>query len=309
MGLSHRFDFDGRSVEVRLPSESAADRGEGYDTVARCVRWKRHDGKKIPLAYNISKIDVSVIVKGMIEIPEKLLQLSPNQFDMITESKAEYLNSMASVHEKSAARAFDYWIRVVRWKTRFWMIGQSEVIGAESGWGTYLIDKDTKHRFWVGIRTWVADGAPIVYVDKMMSVLESARRAEVPPIWFEFLFDAEHKANIGDRNGCVLDLAIAFESLLKRLLITQISKDNSIDPQISKLLSKLGIRLVFRHIRKCDFWGAEWKGNCDVKEINDMIDCRNDIIHAGFDIKLDDDKLRKMIASVKAFIIFADKSM
>lgn len=79
MGLSHRFDFDGRSVEVRLPSESAADRGEGYDTVARCVRWKRHDGKKIPLAYNISKIDVSVIVKGMIEIPEKLLQLNPTK--------------------------------------------------------------------------------------------------------------------------------------------------------------------------------------------------------------------------------------
>ena len=66
-------------------------------------------------------------------------------------------------------RAFDHWIRTLRWKADNWRIGLPEVYGAETGWSTYLQVKETQKMVWVGTQIFAVP----------------AEKAVTPTIWHE----------------------------------------------------------------------------------------------------------------------------
>lgn len=309
MGSEHRFRFRDRTVSVHVPDVGMADRGDGFDNVAECRHWKTVNGKQIPLSYDVYKIDLYVDLLEPINIPPIMLQSSPKQDHLISKTVAEQFEYICTEHEQLAYMAFEYWIRVLRWKSQYWRIGQPEVIGRKSGWGTYLVSKRSKKRFWIGVRKIIARRHHIVTLEEMNAVQKAVKTQDEPPIWIEYLSDAEHKFDNGDFNGCILSLAISCESIFRRIVEEQIPDNNNVDPQVFATLSEINIRSMFKYITKYQFWGAQWKGHCNWQLINNLFDKRNDIIHAGFRGSIEEKQVDKIKAAVSTFVIFANQHL
>lgn len=253
VGRSHKFEFEGRHVEVKLPPEEHADRGNSYDETIGCFSWKRRHGKDIPQSFHIFKVDLTIDLENTIQVRRELLELPPKQMKFVTQNKKLLFDNIVCEHEILANRAFDYWIRVVRWKAGWWRIGQPEVGDQRSGWGTYLIEKQSNHRFWTGTVRLVAQLPHVVTTDEWDEVQQAASEGSSPPLWFEFLYDAQHKLDIGDSSGCILSLAIACESMFRHVLNKQVPTAENADRRLFDTLSEINIRAIFRKITKFKF--------------------------------------------------------
>lgn len=139
LGCSHYFEFEVLQVTMTLPPEEHAVREAAYDQTARCFRWKKENDEYVPIDFIIYKIDLIINISQLLNIRKELLKHPPTQDQLVSHTKAELLTNICYEHSEIAKRAFENWVRVARWKTGSWKIGQSVVTGSESGWGPYLI--------------------------------------------------------------------------------------------------------------------------------------------------------------------------
>lgn len=309
MGRVHEFQFEGRNVRVSVPSEEQADRDRKYEALASCVRMRRDEGKEIPTGYRVHKVDVSIDLEHGVVIRKELLERPPNRKELIPEGKQRYFEETCSQLDHIAHRAFDYWIRVVRWKAGFWEIGQPEVRGASSGGGAYLANKNGGQRFWAGTVYFRAPFGRLIAADIWSLVQEALATGAEPPIWLEYLFDAQQKHETGDQSGCVLSLAIACESMLRHIVNEQVPDRQKADPKLWDVINEVNIRGLMRHITGFDFWDKRWKKNCDWPLIHGIFNKRNDIIHLGQNNIASRKDLAEMVSAAEKFIIFADAAI
>jgi hypothetical protein len=307
LGRTHHFDFEGRRVEVRLPREEHLNRGEGYDTLVECTTWfKGH----IPAYFHILRVDVLIDVSHEVELEEELLKHPPRREHLTTPSRAKFLDSTVEEHQSLAFRAFDYWIRVVRWKNDFWRIGQPEVYGYQSGWGTYLLVKGEEKHFWATGHTVPVPRTKAVAAEVWEAVQTALHEGLRPPTWFEFLYDAHQELEVGDKTGCILSLAIASETMFRRILEKQVPPAEKIDPEFIETIAEMNVRTVMRHIKKFSFWkNGEWEKYCNWNEIHKIFDHRDKIMHVGYVGSVDTAALKKMVRSADKFIHFADRAL
>jgi hypothetical protein len=307
LGRTHHFDFEGKRVEVRLPREEHLNRGEGYDTIVECTAWfKGH----IPAYFHILRVDMLIDVSEEIELEEELLKHSPRREHLTSPSRMKLLDNTVEEHKSLALRAFDYWIRVVRWKNDFWRIGQPEVYGYQSGWGTYLLVKGEENRFWTTGHT-ISVPRTKALTAEVWGLVQTALQEEVrPPTWFEFLYDAHQELEVGDKTGCILSLAIASETMFRRILEKQVPDTEKIDPEFMEAMSRMNVRTVMAHITKFSFWrNGEWKKYCNWAEINKIFDHRDKIMHVGYLGSIETAALKKMVGAADKFIHFADSAL
>ena len=138
LGKELRFEFEDSSVKIKLPGLEHINLGKGYDNLVSVGARRARDNK--PIEYDIQKVDVEVSFAFQTKVPSEVLTRSPNAYDLFSEQEQKELNDTADAHKLIAGRAFEYWIRVVRWKCMNSSIGRPERHNYESGWGTYLID-------------------------------------------------------------------------------------------------------------------------------------------------------------------------
>ena len=132
------------------------------------------------------------------------------------------------------------------------MIGQPAFIGHARS--IYLIEKQSRHRFWAGPIRLVGQLLHIVTTAEWEATQHAVSDRRYPPIWFEFLFDAEHKFHTGDHSGCILSLAIACESMFRHVLNNQVPTTERPDPRLFDTLSEVNIRAIFRNITRFNIW-------------------------------------------------------
>ena len=251
-------------------------------------------GKNVPTSYRIHKVDTLVNIPEEIVLPKELLELNPNQNNLIDNELKKHFEFLLNICGLLSRLAFEYWISLLRLKSVQWYAAQPEIIDSESGWVTYLLDKKTSHRFWVEPHRFTAH-IPYVFTRKdMNAVINAAINHLKSPIWYEFLFDAEHKFANGDLNGCVLSLAITCESMFRRIIECQIPDTKAVDPEIFRTLDEINIRSIFKHLKKFKFWNEDWAKNCDIKLMHELFDLRNDIIHACFFREMSEDHINKI---------------
>jgi hypothetical protein len=157
MGASHDFCFENHRVLVRLPRAEHADRDEGYDQVARLSSYRTTTNE--PLTYTIHRVDVEVEVLGAVSIPDDALTKPPNQYESFSAEQRKTVEQLCESYPGRAERAFEYWLEILRWSSGLALIGQPQISGAQSGWGTYLIDTSTQHRVWacaIGLTVYAA---------------------------------------------------------------------------------------------------------------------------------------------------------
>ena len=307
LGRAHDFEFEGERIRIRLPREEHLNKEEGHETLVDCYAWES-DGS--PLYYDILRVDVIIDVPQEMELEQALVSQPPRREHLTMPSKARFLGRIVDDHQSLALRAFDYWIRVIRWKNDYWRIGQPEVYGHPSGWGTRLFVKETGKNFWLKGSTVTLMGRKALTAELWDKIEVALNESLPPPTWFEFLFDARQKLEVGDNTGCVLSLAIATETVFRRILERQVPDMEKVDPAFFDTISLLNARTIINRIRKFNFWNSgNWSKHFQVYLINEIFNQRDKVMHLGRTSSIGRSEMERMLEAADRFIHFADNAL
>ncbi|KAF5435933.1 hypothetical protein C5S35_09820 [Candidatus Methanophagaceae archaeon] len=207
LGCEHRFSFENRTVSIKIPSSNQVDSGQGYDKVASVAARRAVDDE--PFEFYIHKVDVEVSIPGTFSIPSELLNRPPNTPEVLE------LDKVAEQHQSIAEKAFEYWIRIVRWVCDDSRIGQNKVENYRSGWGTDLIDAECDTEVWAPVQRFYALGYKVLSVEEWKEIQSKLSLGSQPPIYVTFKHDAEENIRLGDYNRSLVDMAIACETFLR----------------------------------------------------------------------------------------------
>jgi hypothetical protein len=186
----------------------------------------------------VGSVDVLVELKKQLRIPAAALGKVDTR--LFSPRDRRRLNRLSKEAEEIASRALDAWIRVLRWKSLNHAIGQVEWEGRESGWGTYLLDSASEERFYAASQVIVVfGGGPPLSLRTWRKVSEALNRGDVPPPWFDFLFDGEHAVLAGDLQGGVVRLAVAVESMFRSLFAQRAARPAN--TEVVRLLNYLSL--------------------------------------------------------------------
>jgi len=153
VGATHQFIFEGSQINIKLPSTRHLPTEQNQEGSLTFSGWREVDGKKIPAEYYVNSIDIEVSIAEKIALPPKVLEVSPCAYELIPKNQQERLSDLANECGSIAERAFDLWIRTLRWKCDNSSIGRPKISGCESGWSTYLVAKPQEKRVWIASST------------------------------------------------------------------------------------------------------------------------------------------------------------
>jgi hypothetical protein len=307
IGAKHAFTFENRQTEAKLPSlERNVDGTERTDKI-ECLHWRRIEGVDIPQSYHVSCVDFLIDLDHTIDVPSEALVRPPTQMELFTERQKSDLKSLTAEHEAIAARAVSRWLKILRWKTRIGYIAEPQLVDHESGWGTYLVEASTGHRFWSSGGVIVVEPEHPVTEAAWLEVQHALADGIEPPIWFDFLFDAEHRLSNGDLTGAVLSAAIGFESVMRTLVARHLPPEAATEQIVTDVLDNANLRFILNKRKKMRFWEPDWErrfGNFSL--FQELMNQRDRIMHSGDTSALSVINWKEVIRSVTEFAYFVD---
>ena len=116
-----------------------------------------------------------------------------------------------------AERAYDLWIRSMRWILNDSRLGRPQTRGARSGWGTYVRD-DARHDLWAWSEPLVLMLAHRITALEWDKVQDALNKGESPPVFLEILSDGIEHARLGDLVRATVDAAVAAESFMREAI-------------------------------------------------------------------------------------------
>ena len=149
-----------------------------------------------------------------------------------------------------------------------------------------------------------------VIASKEWEAAENALRSEsMPPIWLEYVFNSLQRLNNQDEIGSVLSAAIGFEIMMRGLLARHLSAETASQKIVTTLLDQVNLRSIVNRVEDMRFWGPEWNRKFDSSKFNELMNCRDAIMHRA-DVKVLRGKdLRKMYRALLEFAYFIDSSI
>lgn len=297
----HEFAFEGKSVTVQLPALHKEELPFDQRRI-HCYLWKT--AGQIPVEYQVNDLDVEIELEDSIQVLEKVLHLHPNQFDAFDSREQQQLNRIVSETGNVASRAFEHWLRVLRWKSGVGHIGEPSVrYAAADGGGAVLRERATGHRFWLQGRTITSYGRRAVTLVEWASTQTALNANKIPPVWFDFLFDGEMRINNNDLVGAVLSLAIALEVNIRTLFSGELQK-GTVEPVVLEIFDQTNLRALLNRIKKLRYWNKDWDAVTDLSTFNSLMNYRDRAMHSAETKNLDAMELRKIYAAVREFAYY-----
>jgi len=105
LGRAHAFQVDGKTASVKLPVAPQVGREDPEILALRS--WREVAGEKLPIDYDVGRVEVVVHASARIELPDEMLQRSPNAYDLVGPADQERLNELADTQYEHARRAMD----------------------------------------------------------------------------------------------------------------------------------------------------------------------------------------------------------
>ena len=280
VGAAHEFIFEESQITIKLPSVKHLPTEPDHEGPLTFDGWREVDGKKIPEEYHVNSVDIEVSIPEEITLPSKVLEVSPCAYEIISKSQQEYLNGLANKNSSIAERAFDLWIRTLRWKCDYSAIGRPEISGCESGWSTYLVAKPQEKRVWIASSVIVIMGSKTVTSAMWEATGDSLKARCTPPVYIDLMMDAAEHIKLDDLQRATVDMAIACETFL-RMLVAKNLPDN-IQSSVASYIDDANIRQV---LEKFVPEILSNPGKNDLKKIKNklhtLFDTRNGIVHKG----------------------------
>jgi hypothetical protein len=286
VGATHSFSLEGFNISIKLPGaqhiHTEPSRGDLFcegDLLA-LNSWKEEKGVNVPLEFEVLGVDIEVLISEEIYLSEEVLNRNPCAFDIISDSQQAQLNQLAKRHETVAEKAFDLWVRTLRWKCNNYSIGRPEISGCESGWSTYIIAKPLNKRIW--------STASVIHVNirkpvtsETWSKVEYALKDQcAPPVYIDLMMDASEHLQLDDFQRTTVDLAIACETYLRMLVSKNLPVN--LPSSLSSYIDDANIRQVL------DKFVIDILGESELKilkkirkKLHRLFDTRNKIVHKG----------------------------
>lgn len=297
LGKSHTFTQSGRQVTITLPGQPT-DGTKGKSDRLSLFSYRQGEGEHIiPIDYKIQSVDVSIDVDDDLHLPPEILQRNPKAVDILTQQQVASLDQCADESHNLALKAFEFWIRMLRWRTELHLIGRDEPDSPETGWSTYLVDVQTDKRVWIGTQSITLYTSAAISTGMWGAVQAHLFQADRIPISFDLYFDSLYHLHIGDLERAIADAAVAAESHVRG--IVQDSIPSGMGPELRRLIDEANIRPIIQRV-----YGEalSFNGTSRVKvpsEIHELFDYRNKILHKGMVNGLTKEKCRKLIVAVK----------
>jgi len=285
VGAAHEFVFGESRITIKLPSVHHLPDEPNQEGSLSFNAWRVVDGEKIPEKYHVNSVDIEVSIPEEIALPPKVLEVSPCARDIIPVTQQEHLNCLVKKYGSIAERAFDLWIRTLRWKCDYSAIGRPEISGSESGWSTYLVAKPQEKRVWISTSVLIMNNTRTVTPEMWEAVRDSLKAGGSPPVYIDLMMDATEHIKLDDFQRATVDLAIACETFLRMLIAN--SLPGNIQISVASYIDDANIRQV---LEKFVPEILDNPGKNDLKKItsklHSLFDTRNGIVHKGRTAKL-----------------------
>lgn len=263
----------------------------------------------IPLAYQVNNFDIDVQLEGSIRVPQTALDRPPNQYEAFGSGEQQRLRTTVDEMGIFAFRAFEYWLRLLRWKTGIGYIGEPSVMyAASNNGGTALRERATGRRFWVQGGSVIVQGNHPVNLAGWEATQTALSAERAPPVWFDFLFDGEMRINNKDLVGAVLSLAIAFETNVRTIFSQELSKA-TVEPALLEILDQANLRALLNRLRKLQYWNKDWEAASDFSKFNSLMNYRDRVMHSAETKNLDSAELQNIQKALKKFAYFTCEAL
>jgi hypothetical protein len=305
-GSSHQFTVNGWHVELRLPSAPTREERKqpGVHNQGKMFQSPKISCTSLrggrPSAYDVHSVDVWVRLKRRIAIPTSALgKIDDSQFP---DRRREQIRRMMKQPSVIADDALDRWLRILRWKTVNAAIGQRQLIGHESGWSAYLCDSASRKKFFSGGHVFVVPGTRPVSKSTWNEVALALTNGTEAPVWFDMLFEGEHRVRVDDLHGGIICLAIACETIVRRLMTRHLARP--LNEAIATHVNQMSISRVLDQWKDLGFWTPRWQRVVDLPNLKRLFQLRNSVMHRG-NTRLDSSECHALATAARSFVVHA----
>jgi hypothetical protein len=186
--------------------------------------------------------------------------------------------SLLANTDSTSRGAFQYWLRVMRWKTRNGLIGQPGLAALERGFGGSLIHKKTKAHIGYGMQRFTVRAEHVVTEQEWRQVGDAAKKNHESPIWCEILFDGEYFATSGNPRAALAYYAFASEVFMRSCFMNELPENAN--QNVREVIDRhVNARAILQRYIAREFRGT-LKGNT-ISNLHQLFDRRDDIVHRG----------------------------
>lgn len=299
-GASHTFSYENALIEIRLPAAPKRPNlrlGRWDDDRIWCSSWRT--GSHRPICFEVKSVDVFVDLRRRFAVPEEAL--GRVRLENFSATESTRLQGLLKRGEALVADGVDRWLRVLRWRSLRGYIGRPER-SSEPVRGADLVDFVSKRRFYSGPISVIASVSSPLPKRVWKRVGAALAQGLEPPIWYDFLFEGEHRLAVGDRTGGVIHLAISAESLLREVTARKHARSPT-HSEFRGLLNQVSVSRILDRWKALGFRSPGRKNAVDVPALKRLFEVRNRLMHRG-DVQLDATECRALAKAVRNFVLY-----
>ncbi|MCB9422123.1 MAG: hypothetical protein H6667_20140 [Ardenticatenaceae bacterium] len=278
LGKQHTFSYENYKIQIKLPDLGKLDRGKGYDEVISVGSLRTVN--KGPIDYNVLKVDVTVRRATRIQIRSEVLTTNPNARELFSDDEQENLNRIAFRYGEIAEKAFDYWIRVVRWKTNLSIFGRYEWQDNRTGWSTRLEDIASEKTIWIGPGIGHIRSVKAITLEEWNEIESVLSQGIDSPIYHDLKHDGKVHLMSGDLYRAVVDLAVACETYMRFSFLKKLSQE--LNPTLLTFIEEANISQYLNKFFPSILDDYDKKRFKEIKsDLHKLFNSRNKVVHMG----------------------------
>lgn len=301
VGAEHKFQYEDHQINISLPSSSNLPTEPCSGERLRFNVYTETEGRKIPSQLWVQSVDVTVSIVEKVLLPTEITKHPPNRTDLVTKTQQEALNKTAAMHGIIAEKAFDLWIRTLRWKVDNSSIGRPEISGHQSGWSTYLVAQPDGKEIWIAPVSLVANASKMVTPETWEVVASALQANRTPPVYVDLVMDATEHLKMGDLLRATVEMAMGCEIFLRTLVAERLPTD--LHASIAEYLDDANVRRVLDKFFPDILNPEELLHLKKIKsELHQLFDLRNMIVHKGHKAALSREHCEKFLKVSKKLL-------
>ena len=295
LGRRHRFEYDGKTVNVSLPTKREIDQSDKFQGDKREYgiqkghrigsRQEAHDPAPTDI-YSVTIAVVRVDISEAFRIPAGAARPDGKHYQSMTKSEQKRVQIALDEYGKTARRAFQYWLRVLRWKSQYGLIGRLATENLDDRWDATLVDPKHGQSLGYGIVHVTARMLPGVTDSVWKAIRRAVKAGREPPVWCELIFEGETAKWNGNFSGASLYYAIACESYLRSFFLKKFPRKLN----ATVIERQLNVRPILEWYKH---WEPERLKKSDWKTIHKLMDLRNRIAHEGTSMSISESLCQK----------------
>ena len=303
LGSSHAFLLSGSRVRVSLPSaEFSMDSHDPIGPSTGHVHFQSgYVGQSFEKSfYGIDQVYVEVDIPELVRIPKSLLEVDAAQLSPEVMNSHPHLEALSVQYDELAASAWMHWMRVARWAINEPLIGVPNWSSNERPQLKMprLREKTTGFSIWASTGIITMRRSADIDLPRWAHIGKALADQLAPPVWFDYLVEAEQRLCNHDFSGCVLSSAIACETVARACYFHLLGAPRH--PTAADMVDRTAVQAII----------GRWKELTGIKaggKVHKIFEARNRLVHSGSADVIDEAIARETLSAASNFVDGGDK--